>query len=144
MVLALSFPAPSLADSEESTGLTKPEAQAMIGYLFPRLQCTGLDGFIDDAEVDEHIGQVWLPADLDRSRGLTPDEFQLLHRRLASGDENPLFTDADANRDGVVRFPELRQQLGRLLALLDENGDALVSLAEAGTDARRTQRPAFN
>ena len=107
------------------------DAKSVLNLLFYPLDCD-MDGVIDPGEVDEHISQLWLPIDGDRSRTLSPKEYAMTHRTLDAKSDAVLFADADANHDGVVGVDEFRAHVKRMIRLLDTDGDREISRGDAG------------
>lgn len=104
-------------------------AQQILGGLFDRLDCD-MDGTIDQAEIDDHFSQIWLPADTDASRALSVREYTLVSGSLSASERLIAFQAADANADGSISTHELRGHLFGLIELLDDNGDLELSLAD--------------
>lgn len=120
---------PQGAMSDE--GIGQEGARAVVSAIFDRLDCE-MDGIIEPDEVDEHFGSVWLPADKDRSRFLSPKEYSLTHRTVPDPIGEALFRDADANADGKVASYEFRSHLQRMIKTLDLDHDGEISRMDAG------------
>lgn len=116
---------------EAPMALAAEHARAMLNINFQRFDCEN-SGLAHVDEVDDHFAQIWLPADRDQNRTLSPTEYRRTHTSLGAAAEAALFADADANGDGQIAANEMRWHLRRLMRLADANGDAAVSLAEAG------------
>jgi hypothetical protein len=120
------------AEAPAAEGAPAPhQASAIVAAVFDRLDCD-YDGTIDIGEIDEHFAMIWLPADGDRSRGLSRREYSAMHGALSVADEAALFRDADADGSGQVTAWELRLHLQRLVEMLDDDGDYEISRADTG------------
>ncbi len=102
--------------------------------LFDLLDCD-MDGTIEQAEIDDHFSQIWLPSDRDASQTLSAREFVLISGALSETQRSDTFNAADANADDVVSAAELRVYLFGLIELLDDNGDFELSRADLGLPA---------
>lgn len=135
--VVLVAPAVMMADSAANAAQKGPQAlapehaMAMLNVNFQRLDCEN-SGVAHIDEIDDHFAQIWLPADRDQNRSLSPSEFRGTHTTVDAVAEVALFADADANGDGRISASEMRWHLRRLMRLVDANGDAVVTLAEAG------------
>jgi Ca2+-binding EF-hand superfamily protein len=89
-------------------------------------------GRVDLGEVDEHLSQLWLPIDLDRSQTLQRTEYAMTHRAVSDDVAERLFRDADVNGDGEIDVREFRRHLKRMIRVLDSNGDGEIDRADAG------------
>lgn len=125
---------PSGAVGDE--GATQEQARAVVSEIFDRLDCE-IDGIIEPDEVDEHFAQVWLPADSDRSRWLSPKEYSLTHKPVPDPVGETLFRDADSDKNGQIDAREFRSQLQRMIKTLDLDRNGEITRKDAGlaTDA---------
>lgn len=110
---------------------THTTAKHILRGLFSRLDCD-LDGTIEQAEIDDHFAQIWLPADSDASQSLNNREYTLITGALNETQRNQTFATADADASGTVSANELRRYLFNLIELLDDNGDLELSRADLG------------
>ena len=106
-------------------------ARQVIRGVFDMLDCD-LDGTVEQAEVDEHFAQIWLPADRDASRSLDAREFLVLQGGLTDAERQRHFARADGNRNGEISPSELRRHLAGLIEQIDDDGDLELSRADLG------------
>lgn len=112
-------------------GVGQEQARAVVSAIFDRLDCE-FDGVIEPDEVDEHFAQVWLPADRDRSRFLSSNEYSRTHRSVPDQTGAALFRDADSNEDGQVVASEFRLHLQRMIKTLDLDHNGEITRKDAG------------
>ena len=109
----------------------RDSAAAVVNLVFNRLDCD-LDGTVEPEEVDEHLGQLWHPIDVDRSRWLNAREYAMSHRSVSVEVGASLFDEADADADGKISVDEYQAHLKRMILRVDDDGDREVSRPDVG------------
>lgn len=137
--LALALSAASLCVAQESTDPDAPksdpvvlqnwEAYAVIDKNFHALDCESINQFPPE-EIDDHLGQVWLPVTGGQTQRLTPQLYQRIHHGVPDETAARLFADADRNGDGQVSLEESRDQFVRLIEQLDIDKNRWLTRAE--------------
>lgn len=97
--------------------------------MFEILDCTD-EGHLEAGEIAEHISQIFLPFDRDRSRSLSPTEFSRASRFSDAALAKAGFSMSDANADGAVSSQEFSGYLERLIDVLDADSNGELTLAE--------------
>lgn len=117
------------APSVDTAPIKNWEAYAVIDKNFQSLDCENIGEFPPE-EIDDHIGQVWLPVTAGQTQELTPRLYAKTHHGVPEDTAARLFADADADGDGKVILRESRDQFVRLIEQLDLNGDRWLTRAE--------------
>lgn len=131
------MPTPAFAEAETDTAVsaTQPEpllnweAYALVDKNFQALDCENIGEFPPE-EIDDHMGQVWLPVTAGQTQELSPRVYAKVHHGVPEASAARLFADADLDGDGKVTPNELRDQFVRLIVQLDLNDDRWLTRAE--------------
>ncbi|MEM1092826.1 MAG: hypothetical protein AAGB27_04595 [Pseudomonadota bacterium] len=118
------------ATTPTAQGPSEQELAAFLLYpMFDVLDCTQ-QGFIEAAEVDEHLAFLFTPLDRDRSMALTPNEYVLAKTPEDRVRQELIFARADSNGDRRLTVAEYRLRLIDLIDAADDNGDGEVTRSE--------------
>lgn len=132
---AMPTPAFAEAETDSAASATQPgpllnwEAYALVDKNFQALDCENIGEFPPE-EIDDHIGQVWLPVTAGQTQQLSARLYAKIHHGVPDETAARLFADADRDGDGKVILRESRDQFVRLITQLDLNGDRWLTRAE--------------